>query len=546
MSKTRVLLIGLDGATFDIIKPRLGELPSFARLLSRGVHGPLRTTMPPMTSPAWPSFATGKNPGKLDVYDFLKFNKKTLKVDITTSRDVKSETLWHILGREGKKVCVVEIPLTFPPSRVNGIMVAGYPSPGSEVGFYPREIFGEICREVGEFRDPFVPLHSDKEWRTVSENLLGLLKNRRDVVLSLLKKESWDLFAVNFHHLDTIAHYFWFTTDPGHPKHENARNNGIPDLVLQGYREMDEVLGGVLSEIDDETDVFIISDHGQGPLKKMVNLNNFLMERGYITLRRNLKARIKKLFFRAGVNPANIYSVLKFFGLQDLTVKFGRRKRAQVLDKFLSFSDIDWERTLAFSFGSIGQVYINRGALGDQENNGEKYEEIRERLVQDLSSLMDEDGKPVVDEIYKREEIYRGGYVDNAPDLLLKMRNFEYISYPLFSTGNELFVEPIHGNSGGHRMEGVFIAYGPNIKTGEEINGVQIIDIAPTVLHLLGLPVPGDMDGRVVMEIFREGSDPRRRKPMVGEVRGYKGDRAKPGESEEREIKDRLRALGYM
>ena len=546
MVKTRVLLLGLDGATFDVIKPHLEELPNFSKLLSQGVHGFLRTTMPPMTSPAWPSFATGKNPGKLDVYDFLKFRKKDLKVDITTSRDIKSETLWDIAGREGKKVCIVEIPLTFPLSRVNGIMVAGYPSPGSEAGFYPREIFREICRDVGEFKDPVVPIHSEKEWEAVSESLLNLLKNRRDVVVSLLKRESWDLFAVNFHHLDTIAHYFWFTSDPGHPKHEDARKNEIPDLVLKGYREMDEIMGDVLSEMDDETDVFIISDHGQGPLKKMVNLNNFLMEKGYITLRKNLRTRIKKVFFRAGINPKNIYSILKFLGLQDLTVKFGRRRRAQVLDKFLSFSDMDWERTLAYSFGSIGQIYINKDLLRAQDNGSEKYEEIREKLVKDLSSLRDEEGNPIVDEVFKKEEVYWGEYVDNAPDLLLKMRNFEYISYPLFSTGKELLVKPIHGNSGGHRMEGIFIAYGPNIRTGKEIDGVQIIDIAPTVLHLLGLPVPGDMDGRVVMEIFREGSDPFKRKPVVKEIGRYRGDKGEPGESEKREIKDRLRALGYM
>ncbi|MEE8402524.1 MAG: alkaline phosphatase family protein [Candidatus Hydrothermarchaeaceae archaeon] len=489
----KLLIVGLDGATFDVIDAHKSELPVLRKCMEDGVRGILESTKPPVTSPAWPCFMTGKNQGKIGVFDFLKLDRENGEIGVTTSRDIKSDTLWDIAGRNGKRVCVFEIPVTFPPSNVNGVMVSGYPSPDLEKSFYPPETLQLLRDEIGDFKDTFPATYKEGKEMEVYEKYRNVLKNRRDAILTLLDRD-FDLMVLDINHTDIISHMFWHTFDSSHPRHARAVKRGIGNLVLEAYKDVDRVLGQMLSAVGDDVNVIIMSDHGQGKLSKMVNLNNLLMERGYLKFKGDVKTRLRRFLFMHGMNPEFAYSIIKKIGLQDFTEKFGREKRNRVLDKFLSFSDIDWSETKAYSFGYAGQIYIT----GD----GSDYEKVREDLIADLRALKDERGRELVDEILCREDIYSGKYTENAPDLVLKMRNYEYISYPLLSSGSRFIVDPIMGYSGGHRLEGIFVAFGPDIKKGSEIAGAKITDIAPTALHLMGLPVPGDMDGRVLDEII--------------------------------------------
>lgn len=490
MKAGKVLIVGLDGATFDVIKRHRKDLPVLDRCIKSGVHGILESTNPPVTSPAWPSFMTGKNQGKIGVFDFLTLDRKSGKIGVTTSRDIKSDTLWEIAGQSKKKVLVFEIPVTFPPSRVNGIMVSGYPSPDMEKSFYPPEVYSELVKEIGTFLDTFPATYRDGKELEIYEKYKDVLKNRRDAIIALLK-EDYDLMVMDINHTDIISHMFWHTFDSSHPRHSDALRRKIPNLVLEAYKDADSVLGEIISAAGDDANVIIMSDHGQGGLKKMVNLNNFLIEKGYLRFKGDIVTRTKQFLFMNGMTPEFAYRVLKKLGLQDFTEKFGRKRRNLVLDKFLSFSDIDWKTTRAYSFGYAGQIYIT--------DKGADYEKTRNDLTEDLNSLKDEKGRKLVDEIFRGDDIYSGEHRESAPDLILRMRGYEYTSYPLLSSGRRFIVDPIMDYSGGHRLEGIFIAFGPGIKNiSESISKIKIMDIAPTSLRLLGLSVPEDMDGQVL------------------------------------------------
>lgn len=494
MMRAKMLIVGLDGATFDVIDAYKNELPVLRRCMDSGVRGILESTNPPVTSPAWPVFMTGKNQGKIGVFDFLKLDRESGKIGVVTSRDIRSDTLWEIAGRNKKRVCVFEVPVTFPPSEVNGVMVSGYPSPDLEKSFYPPELFQQLKDEIGDFKETFPACYKEGKELEVYEKYREVLKNRCDAILTLMKR-NFDLMIFNIGHTDIISHLFWYTHDRTHPKHEKSAEGGIGDLVLRAYKDVDRALEKILSAAGENVNVFIISDHGQGRLSKMVNLNNLLMEKGYLQLKSDAKVRLKHFLFMHGMNPEFAYSIIKKMGLQDLTEKFGREKRNRVLDTFLSFSDIDWKRTRAYSFGYAGQIHITE--------KGADHTKVKEGLIRELKALTDEQGRPLVDEILCKEDIYSGEYTKNAPDLVLKMKNYEYISYPLLSSGGRFIVDPIMQYSGGHRLEGIFIAFGPDIKSdGRKIEDTKIIDIAPTSLDLMGLAVPDDMDGRVLREIM--------------------------------------------
>jgi len=508
MNKNKVIVIGLDGATFDIIKPNINELPNLKKIMESGSYGNLKSTNPPVTCPAWPSFMTGKNPGKHNLFDFMKLDRGK-DIEIANSYMIKSKKIHEIVSEHHKKVGVLEIPITFPVKKINGMIIAGYPSPNtSKDKCYPKDIIEEIRSKVGDFHD-LVPTYLKQGGNEIEvlEKFEEVAKNRGEIISYLLRNKNLDLFMTNLHHTDVCSHYFWHTHDPTHPKY----NDKMGDLVIRGYKLMDTIIGDIMEEVDENANIFIISDHGHGKLVRTVNINIFLLNKGYIKLKNDLRVKLKYFLFRIGFTPSRIYSVIQKLGfLHNFITKFGRSTRDQVLNRFLSYSDIDWKRTKAYSFGHVGQVYINikdENRIGAVQR-GKEYEEIRHNLIMDLKQLKDPDtGEQVVDRIFKKEDIYSGKYTDNAPDLVLKMKNYEYISYPLFASDNKIFTNPLNNYTGSHRMNGIFIAKGPQIKKGKELRGMEIIDIAPTILHILDIPIPTDMDGKVLKDIFEEDSD---------------------------------------
>jgi predicted AlkP superfamily phosphohydrolase/phosphomutase len=295
-----------------------------------------------------------------------------------------------------------------------------------------------------------------------------------------------------------------------------------------------------------------MSDHGFGPFHKFIHVNNWLMEQGLMQVRQEPGSRLKERLFRLGFAPMNVYNLLMQFGLGALKREVVRGQGQGLMKTlFLSFEDVDWSRTKAYSLGNVGQVYLNvagREPMGCVQP-GAEYEHIRDDIIARLWELNDpETGERVVESAYRREEVYTGDQVGLAPDILFIPRRLEYFGFGEYEFGSHQVIEAMkRGISGTHRMHGIFLAYGQSIKPGAVVENAQILDLAPTILHLMGQPIPKHMDGVVLGETLRGPVQLAQRPAQHDEWNGRAGDNDQGlSEEEKQALTDRFRSLGYV
>ena len=505
--KKRVLVIGLDGATWDILNPlmRDGKLPHLKKLLERSAQGVLMSSIPPVTAAAWTCFSTGKNPGKHGLVDFIYFPNHGYRVTIANSTTRNAATIWNLLSERDMRVGVVSVPMTYPPEQVNGVMVTDMMTPNANVQYtYPPELKQELLQNVGPFVITPGEGENPSEPLTYLDKVRADVKGSADYTLYLLKKEPYDFFMYVFGITDILQHQFWYLLEAD-PKNLNEHDRAIRAKVVAIFQQVDDGVGEMLNYADENTTVVLMSDHGFGPMKGFLHVNNFLLERGYLVLKSGAMSLIKRAMFRAGITPQNVHLTLKALKL-DLRRKFNRGRAYGTLRRFfLSFDDVDWTRTRAFALGHIGQIYIN--LQGRQPNGivapGADYEKLRDEIRADLLRLKHPDtNEQLIARVLNREEIYHGELLDNTPDLLLLPADFKYVAFGESEFASNKIVGPTLGHTGHHRLEGIGAIAGPNVQHGAQIQNASLIDLAPTILYALGLPIPPDMDGRVLTEAF--------------------------------------------
>lgn len=565
----KVFVLGLDGATLDLIKPWVEqmELPNFARLMAQGCHGSLESVLPPLTTPAWASFATGKNPGRHGIFDFARRKPTSYDIEWNTSLSRKGKCLWNIVSSHGGNVVVVNIPNNYPLEPVNGSMVAWMDAPGKTDGYtYPRELAKEIEQNVGDYIITIMDWKENEDLVRFQANLHRMIDKRAELTFYLMEKKPWDFFAVLFSATDIAQHCFWSFMDPSHPLHDREDAERFGDTILETYRHIDQVLGEIQERLPDDSTLILMSDHGAGPLRSVVNLNKWLEENGWLTFANSTNSgacnRIQSL------SKSSVRNVLsKSLSLLKRHLSTNTRSRLKSLfpglrDKLegVMFSSlIDWGKTRAYSFGSYGNIYINlRGREpGGIVDEGEEYEMLREAISAGLMKLRDPGtGQTVVKKVFRREEIYDGSCVSEAADLLVQWDDAGYHSVQRFGKKEDtVFGDHLHLHltnmrfTGHHRMEGIFASVGKDVKQDSVIEGARIIDIAPTVLYLLGLPIPSDMDGCVLEDAFHAeylSENPIGFSEAPGDVERVSDSFAGYNEDEADNIAERLRNLGYI
>jgi predicted AlkP superfamily phosphohydrolase/phosphomutase len=503
----RVLVIGLDGATWDVLNPlmRDGKMPNLKKLLERSAQGVLMSSIPPVTAAAWTCFSTGKNPGKHGLVDFIYFPEHGYRVTIANSTTREAATIWNLMSDRDLRVGVVSVPMTYPPEKVNGVMVTDLMTPNTSVQYtYPPELKQELLDKVGPFvitpgegENPSAPL-------TYLDKVRADVKSSADYALYLLKKEPYSFFMYVFGIVDILQHQFWNHLQAD-PKTLNETDRAIRDKVIAIFTQVDDGVGEMVKHADEETTIVLMSDHGFGPMKGFMHVNNFLLDNGYLVLKSGGMSALKRALFRAGVTPQNVHLTLKALKL-DLRRKVNRGRAYGMLRRFfLSFDDVDWTKTRAFALGHIGQIYIN--LKGRQPSGivapGQAYENLRDQIRADLLKLKHPDtGEPLIARVLNREEIYHGALLDNTPDLLLLPADFKYVAFGESEFASNKLVGPTLGHTGHHRLEGIGALIGPHVQVGAQIQNASLVDLAPTILYALGLPIPPDMDGRVLTEAF--------------------------------------------
>jgi predicted AlkP superfamily phosphohydrolase/phosphomutase len=552
----RTLVIGLDGATFDLIKPwaAQGHLPALSHIMEQGAHASLESTIPPMTAPAWTSFATGTNPGQHRLFDWIVRDPGSYHFSPVTALDGTAPTIYTLLSQAGRRVCALNIPMTYPPSPVNGVMIAGMPAPNLHSAItYPEGVYEEILQQVGDYilyPDPG-QAYSDSGVESFLQRLYRCTELRIATFDYLRQRDTWDFAMMVFNGTDTISHALWKYMDRDHPLHDTRLYAKFGHAIRDFYKYIDAYLSRVIETLERDTTLILMSDHGFGPFHKFIHVNNWLIREGFMQLRTGLRPRLKKRLFELGFTPMNVYSALMQLGFGALKGKVVRGHGQGVLRTlFPSFADVDWAKTTAYSLGNVGQIYIN---LAGREPAGSvpagaAYENLRDEIMQRLRQLCDPvTGEQVVEAVYRREEIYSGDQVTYAPDILFMPRRLEYFGFGEYEFGTNQIIEPMkRGISGTHRMNGIFLAFGENIRPGVILEKAHITDLAPTVMYMMGLQVPSHMDGRVLQEIFRDGFQPALSQSQSQWQGGPASDGQALTEKEKEILTSRLRDLGYV
>ncbi len=551
----KVWVLGLDGATLDLIRPWVaeGHLPVLGHLMHTGVTGELRSTYPPLTGPAWSSFITGKSPGRHGILEFFRREQGTYRQVLNSRQDVDGKSLWRLLSDGGKRVGVVGLPLTYPPEPVNGFLITGLLTPlGCRDFTYPPELLDELEAQLGCYRVRHDEKYRKSDPQPFLREQYEILENNAQAALYLMTNKPWDFFMVHFLGTDRIQHEFWHLLDPNHPQHDPAERERSGNVILDFFKQVDAIVGRLLAALDDETVVMIMSDHGFGPVHKFINLNTWLLEQGLLRLKPTLVTRLRYLLFRLGFN----YSVLGHW-----TLKLGWGRRAKELGRarreelqrriFLSLEDVDWSRSRVYSIGNFGQLYVNLKGREPQGivSPGAEYEELLEDLTQRLQTLVDpETGQPVIEQIFQPEQVYDGPYADRSPDLMFFTRDMEYKAMGLSDFSSPHVFEPVYGTRGHHRMNGVVICYGPGvIQEGEWLEGARIQDLAPTILYLMGQPVPREMDGQVLLDPFTPEFRQQHTVIYTQDEESLTSEsQSVYSDQEEAEIVEMLRSLGYV
>ncbi len=555
----KVFVLGLDGATWDILDPlvRAGELPHLARLIKRGASGTLHSVFPPLSPVAWTGVMTGKNSGKHGIFEFLEYGHDPLQARVNSSRAIKAELVWEVAGRHGKTTVAGGVPMSYPPRPAPGFYLGDFLSPAGAPDFASDPaIFAELEKAIGPYRPWSTVTHDGGREAEALAELSGFLEHHLQAVRFLMGRCDWDLFMFDLMATDRAQHELWHVWDPSHRVARGRDLSALRAGFVGFWKTLDQGIGAIEAALPPETALLLMSDHGFGPIEWYVNFNVWLLERGDIALNRSLYVQQKRWFYERGATPEWFYNLMVRWGLADQRVSRFRGKQTSFTERlaesvFLSRRHIDWSRTRAYAQGNFGQIFLN---LQGRQPHGCVAPEDARPLLDDLKAGLlaiphPETGAPLVERVYEADELYSGPHAHLAPDLTVVLRDWRYRTIGLHDFTTNRLISPAFGPTGDHRMEGVLIAAGPPFRPGSAPENANLLDIAPTVLHLLGVPVPDDMDGRVLTEILDPAFAPA--PAAVSNGAGPTPGAEAPvtvayTEEEDEAIQQRLADLGYL
>jgi len=454
----KVLVIGLDCAAGEIVFDRREELPVLGELIENGIYGNLTSSDPPITIPAWMVMSTGMDSGRLGLYGFRhRKDYSYKKIWIATSLSIKEKAVWDYIGESGGQSCLVSVPPSYPPRAVAGNLISCFITPGEEKEYtYPPELRQEIEERFG-------PYMFDVEFRTdekdvLLEQIYRMTDQRFKIMNYLIREKEWDFFMFVEIGVDRIHHAFWKYMDPQH--HLYVKGNKYENVIMDYYKDLDKKLGELLTAVNEDTIVLVVSDHGAKRMKGAFCINEWLIEQGDLVLKERPNAPIS-------------------------------------LEKV----DIDWTRSKAWGWGGYyARLFLN---IEGREEQGiippEDYEKERDALAEKIMKIKGPDGEEWKTRIIKPQEYFeetRGDY----PDLMVYFDELYWRSAGTLGHPGKYLLENDTGpDDAVHAQEGIYILSDPKRKVSER-KDAHILDIAPTILHGMGLPVPEDMQGKILID----------------------------------------------
>jgi len=466
----KVVVIGIDGATWDPVVPYIekGLLPGYSHFWNHGLHGPLISTIPYITQPGWKAYSMGKNPGKMGVFFWSKIDWKDMKIKNINSLGFDGVDYWDILGQKGYKTAIIDMPSTFPPKPVNGVLITGIPH-GSGNWTYPPEFEQKI-----------------PEWYPKESVHLFVKNEDPEITMDGLEKEIWsrfemaemlwdhDLIHVSVVMNDHVSHFMW--------------NN--EKIMYRNLKANDEGLQRILRKNKDGYTI-LMSDHGNGPIEDEFYANELLAKHGIL---------IKKEFKEKKINRESVVNFGTRLGLDRLARKLPYSFQKRIIQRIQHIESsmetgieekIDWKETRVIALDE-GLFYVNPLYYDEKD-------QIIEELRKILENFTSKSGKKVYKNIFRGDEVYWGKHVNEAPDIVALTNEIYHQRYPL---SGYVWASDIPEDKWGyrlrqvghHRIQGIFGLVGPGIES--RYMKASIYDLAPTILKIFGCDIPKEMDGK--------------------------------------------------
>jgi predicted AlkP superfamily phosphohydrolase/phosphomutase len=551
-SSKPLLLIGWDAATWDLLTPwiKAGHLPNLDRLMKRGVSASIRSTPSPLSPSAWTTIITGQNPGRHGVYDWFERIPKSYAVEYVHTGQIGAKPIWEYFTAGGKSLGVFNVPMIYPAAPLTGWMFSGMAAPNAHAKnfSYPPELVREIEERNGAYITAEAEIFKLGREAAYLKDMLDWIQYQRRVIFDLIDHKPCDAYLLVFMQSDHAQHKFWRTLDPSFPGYNADRDAPFADAILKVYQSLDALLGEIMDRFAG-SNIMLLSDHGAGAMHGVMPINRWLKERGYLHLKRAPSVFVKYWLAKSKI-ILRAYRVAAMLGLGHVASLVSKSSRNKVLSSFLSFDDVDWSRTRAYSRGAFGQIFIN--VMGREPNGivsrGKEYDDLVQEIKHALSGLCHpETNQPLITDLRSRAEVLSGQYVDRAADILFSIQNYRYQASTRFGVESDHLLEPSeYEDSGTHRMDGILVMSGPSIDPAGKIESAGVEDILPTALALIGLPVPSSIDGRPLLNAFTEST---RANVQIVEVQhqDHASESAPDMSAAEREqLEKRLRELGYL
>lgn len=533
--------MGFDALTFDYLDEF--DLPNFERLRHGGIEAPLRSTFPPWTASAWPSMYTGVEPGHHGVFDFFQYG--TAYPDdatIVSRNDVRAAAVWNYLSALDVPSIVLNMPVTYPADRIDGVLIPGYLAPEEAPG-YPERIRDDLADRLGGYRIYSRGELSDDENEKL-DGYVELIEVRRRAAKYLLASYDWQFAAIQVQKTDAVVHNF-----------EDRQ------AIQRVYETADELVGTVLDLVGENANVIVCSDHGIGRATGyQLYVNEVLRGHGFVettvdsegpsmrnekqqlmgnpseaetspSLPAHAVSAVARLLDHTSVTPGRVYRHAEQLGIDSALTKL-LPAGTSVLP------EIDWQASHAYcrSSSELG-IRINlEGREPDGVVSRSEYEPLRSRIVEILSELRTPDGQPAFDFVVPREDVYDGPHAADACDVLFLPKDMNNVVRTGLPGKRVLPVD-----TATHKPEGAFIAAGPGFDRSADIEGFELLGIAPTIMALLGCAVPSRMTGTVpdgllnVPVSYGEYSDVE-----------FNTGRADADAGSNGRVKERLEDLGYI
>lgn len=444
----KVFIIGLDGVPYNLFfEEWIDDLKNLKKLKEESEYGILESIIPPITVPAWLSMITGKTPGELGIYGFR--NRKSYEdyaLSITTSYDVKEDTIFEEISKIGYKVIAFAVPPSYPPKPLNGIRISCFLTPDSQSQYaYPEEIKREIEEKFGEYLFDVRKFRTEnKEW--LLKEIYKMTEQRFEIVKYLIKNKEWNLFFFVEMGPDRIHHGFWKFFDKNHPKYE--KGNKYENEVKKYYIYLDEKIGEVMNLLPDNSYILILSDHGAKGMEGGIAINEWLIKNGFLRLK-DYPDEIKRL----------------------------------------EIQNIDFSKTIAWGEGGYyGRIFLNvKGREKEGVIDKKDYERIRRELKEEIENIPDEKGNKIKTSAYFPEEIYPE-IKGTPPDLIVLFGDLKWRSIGSIGLKDIYTFENDTGpDDANHSMEGIYLIKYPDLKEKGK-KDLKIYDIYKILRNIFYAP----------------------------------------------------------